>query len=123
MNAIHLKCERDPQGGIANLTFDKTSGTYRSGFWNITVEDAENLIGGWLYLHEAKTVTSQFGGQIVQFEQVERPELAKKDRIVLVVEPSKSCRGQKWRGKRHEMAWTGGVIAGSLPHEQDAIAA
>ena len=123
MNAIHFKCERDPHGGLTNLTFDKDSKTYRSGFWNISVEDAEKLVGGWVYLHEAKTVTSQFGGQVLEFEQVEREELAKKERIVLVLAPSKAGRGQKWRGKRHEMAWTGGVIEGSLPHEQAAVAA
>lgn len=123
MNAIHLKCERDPQGGLTNLVFDKASGTYRSGFWNISVADAERLVGGWIYLHEAKTVDLQFGGQVLAFEQIEREELARKDRIVLVVAPSRAGRGQKWRGKRHEMAWTGGVVEASLPHEQLAAAA
>ncbi|WP_051328625.1 hypothetical protein [Geminicoccus roseus] len=123
MNAIHLKCERAPQGGLINLSFDKASGTYRSGFWNLSVEDAQRLVGGWIYLHQAKTVASQFGGMVLEFEQVQREELARKDRIVLVVAASLAGRGQAWRGKRHEMAWTGGLVEASLPHEQEAAAA
>ena len=118
MNAIHFKCERNAQGGLTNLTYDKDAKTYRSGYWNISVEEAEKLVGGWVYLHEAKTVSSQFGGKVLAFEQVQREELARKERIVLVVTSEKEGRGQKWRGKRHEMAWTGGLVDLSLPHEQ-----
>lgn len=116
MNAIHFTCDRDVNGGLSNLTYDKESGTYRSGFWNITVDQAESLVGGWVYLHQTKATTSQFGGKILSFEQVTVDGPAPAERIVFVLTPSHDGRGQKWRGKQR--AWTGGVVEASLPHEQ-----
>lgn len=118
MNAIHLKCEREAGGGLSKLTFDKPSGTYRSGSWNISPEEAESLVGGWVYLHEAKDVVSQFGGKVVTVEAAGRDAATGKDRVMLIVAPSRDGRGQKWRGQRNETAWSGGVIEASLHHEQ-----
>jgi hypothetical protein len=116
MTSIHLKCARDGGGGLTNLTFDKASGTYRSGSWKIGADAAARLVGGWLYLHEAKAVPSQFGGRILAFEPIEQQEPAGKEHVVLVVRPVRECRGQKWRGA--EAGGIGGVIESLLPHEQ-----
>ena len=120
MNAIHLKCPRQNGGGLANLSFDKTSGTYRSGSWDISADDAARLVGGWLYLHEAKAVPSQFGGRVLAVEPVAPTQSNAREQVVLIVQPSCAARGQKWRGKRGETAWNSGVIPSSLPHEKDA---
>jgi hypothetical protein len=117
MNAIHLRCAREAGGGLANLTFDKASGTYRSGSWNIRADDAASLVGGWLYLHEAKTVPSQFGGKILAVEPAGQATDAK-EQVVLVVQPARQGRGQKWRGKGSMMAWSGGLVEPTLPHER-----
>lgn len=118
MNAIHLGCEREGGGGSSKLTFDKMSGTYRSGSWNISPEEAESLVGGWVYLHEAKDIVSQFDGTVVAFEVAGHDKAAGRDSVMLVVAPSRDGRGQKWRGKRNEPVWSGGVIEASLIHEQ-----
>jgi hypothetical protein len=115
VKSIHFICEH--QGiGWRNLHRD-SDGTYRSGYWDISREDAENLVGGWLYLHERKSEASAFGGKILEFEVVQREELAHAKRVVLRLEVHGDAKDQKWRGNTHNMAWTGGVVEAVLPHE------
>lgn len=114
----HLRCAREAGGGLANLTFDKASGTYRSGAWTIPADDAASLIGGWLYLHEAKTVPSQFGGKILAVEPAGQASPEAQAQVVLVVQPARQGRGQTWRGKGSMMAWSSGLVQPTLPHER-----
>jgi hypothetical protein len=48
MTSIHLVC-RDNQ----HLTPIKAP-VYESGDWDITLEDAERLVGGMIFLHQTK---------------------------------------------------------------------
>lgn len=97
---------------------DKASGTYRSGAWTIPADDAASLIGGWLYLHEAKTVPSQFGGKILAVEPAGQASPEAQAQVVLVVQPARQGRGQTWRGKGSMMAWSSGLVQPTLPHER-----
>jgi hypothetical protein len=74
--AIHFICGRDDGVSLNNLVVDKASGTFRSGQWDISEEDARSLVGGWVYLHAAKASPSEFGGIVLGFEPVVDASLA-----------------------------------------------
>jgi hypothetical protein len=42
---------------------------------------------------------------------------AHENRIAFFLEPSSAARGRSWRGADHSLAWTGGIVEASLPHE------
>lgn len=46
---------------------DKTRNLWESGYWPLTEQDAQKLVGGVLYLHRSKLASSHFGGQIVDY--------------------------------------------------------
>jgi hypothetical protein len=64
-----------------------------SSCWTIPERDAQQLIGGWIYLHpKAKTEASQFGSVLPSFEPCERREGAVRDET----SPSPSRRRKIW---------------------------
>ena len=46
---------------------DKTTQDWESGFWSVSKEVAESLIGGDIYLHKAQDKPSYFGGKITAY--------------------------------------------------------
>ena len=87
--------------------------TFKSGYWPITEEDAKRLIGGMLYLHEAKPEPSYFGGIVERFrvaEESEVPEPQLKGRMIFTFRPTLDMRGKPWEGRDDPMAFVGGVI-------------
>ena len=117
MLAIHLKCGRADGVSLNNLSYDKSNRSFRSGQWDISIDDARSLVGGWVYLHSAKSARSEFGGLVVGFEPVVDHSLAHENRIILVIEKRMEGTEQRWRGKSHTMAHEGGTIDAQLPHE------
>ena len=117
MRAIHFICKRDDGVSLNNLTFEKATQTYRSGYWDISVDEAIAVVGGWIYLHPAKSSLSEFGGIVQGYEPVVDASLAHANRIVLLVKASLSARGQPWRGQAHGMAHSSGLVEASFPHE------
>jgi hypothetical protein len=116
--AIHLICRLGPNGMWPdNVTNDPTTRVFTSGYWDLSVEDAERLVGGWLYLHTAKAKPSYFGGSVSGFERVVRDDVARANRIALKFHPSAFGRGQNWRGHDHSRTWTSGLIRAGLSHE------
>jgi hypothetical protein len=116
--AIHLICRHGQHGEWPeSVTHDPATKTFSSGFWDIPAEDAEALVGGWLYLHPSKAEPSYFGGPISGFEQVLRDDAKRQKRIAFKFHPNASGRGQRWRGHDHSRAWTSGLVQAGLPHE------
>ncbi|WP_147426211.1 hypothetical protein [Teichococcus wenyumeiae] len=115
--AIHLICKREASGDAKGVVVDRANHLFRSGFWDLTPAEADSLRGGWLYLHETKGTPSYIGGQILDFEQELKPELARQQRIIFLFKPKQEGREQRWRGRKHAMAWTGGPVPADLPHE------
>jgi hypothetical protein len=70
MHSVHFKCGRDDGINLNGVSFDKGKGVWRSASWDISVADAEALIGGWIYLHPTKAARAEFGGRILSFERV-----------------------------------------------------
>jgi hypothetical protein len=117
MHAIHFICRRNDGISLNNLSYDKESKLFRSGYWDISKAEAETLVGGWVYLHPTKSAGSEFGGVVTGFERVVVPELLRPERVVLLVEKRPEGFGQRWRGKDYGMAHTGQCVAADLPHE------
>lgn len=118
MQAIHFICKREDGVNLKGLKFDKERKTFRSGDWDISVEDAQSLVGGWLYLHPDKASPSEFGGTVLGFETVVNTTKARSERIILVVQKQQQAIRQRWRGKDHSMAHSSGVVDADLPHEK-----
>jgi hypothetical protein len=64
VRAIHAICHR-VNGEPQNLRkINIRNGIYGSGWWKVRTEEAETLVGGWMYLHESSKVRSHFLGKI-----------------------------------------------------------
>ena len=122
MKSIHFKCEREGSGFHRLSVVDRDTHKYCTCCWDITVNEAREVIGGWVYLHPIKkSEPSEFGGKIVDFEEVLLEEKGHPRRIALIFESRKEARKQIWRGKNYGMAFTGGPVPASFPHEYDNV--
>jgi hypothetical protein len=121
VKAVHLICGRNDYGCIENLTtVDMTTSMFQSGDWAFKEDDARSLIGGWIYLHPAKSETSEIGGVVSEVKCVLHKGDAIKERVNFTFESRSVAKGKSWRGAVHRTAWTSGIIEASLPHEFDA---
>ncbi len=118
MKVIHFICKREG-ARLKGVTFDKETNLFRSGQWDISKQQADELIGGWVYLHPNKASRSEFGGIVHSVESVTDETLSHAQRIVFVLEQRPEGRDQKWRGKEHTMAHSSGLLDGTLPHEKE----
>ena len=111
MKAVHLICRNDevtkrPKG------IDKIGGDhqYTSEAWDFSPEQAESLIGGEILFHQTKAEKSFFGGTITGYEEINRDDLARQERIKFTFTATLEAKNQPWRGHDHSMAWTSGII-------------
>jgi hypothetical protein len=121
MKAIHFICRRNLDGINLNgvSVVEKTPQLiYRTCCWDVSVQDAEALVGGWVYLHPKKTAASEFGGRVLRFEAGQTWEgKSHENRIAFFVQSYTEARGRRWRGADHALAWTGGVVEADFSHE------
>jgi hypothetical protein len=101
---LHLLCK-----DRVNLSRGAEPGTWESGFWDVSRENAATLVGGMLYLHQTKGDRSYFGGRISAFKEAET-EKARGTRIVFTFTFEEKGRGASWLGTKHAMAVKGGVV-------------
>ena len=118
VRAIHL-LNRFEGGKPANMHRYGDS-AYSSGFWDFSEDFAKQLRGQWVYFHETKGAVSYFGGVVTGYRLVKKPDFARPDRVELIFEPREKASGCSWRGKKHAMAWNGGIVPADLPHEESA---
>jgi hypothetical protein len=118
VSAIHLICRRDDGVSLKNLKFDRATKLYRSGKWDVSIEDAQSLVGGWIYLHATKNAPSEFGVVIQDFAKITDTSYAHPERIIFHVDSRLEGKGQRWRGQCHSMAHTSGVVDATYPHER-----
>ena len=111
MKAVHLICRRDevtkrPKG------IDPIAGNhqYSSVAWDFSPEQAESLIGGEILFHQTKAEKSYLGGTITGYEEINRDDLARQERIKFTFTATLEAKNQPWRGHDHSMAWTSGII-------------
>ncbi|NOK17642.1 hypothetical protein [Corallococcus carmarthensis] len=104
MASTHIKCARE-----LNLHAVKPP-IYNSGYWDFSPEEAAQLVGGTIYLHETKGKRSYFGGTVLSYEVVEVPEKANAKRIMFRIHSTAEAKNKEWRGTNHVRAWTGGIL-------------
>lgn len=69
MATIHLIERGDFPENLVRL--DAAAHEWESGFWYVSKETAERLVGGTILLHEAQDKPSRFGGEILGYRVVE----------------------------------------------------
>jgi hypothetical protein len=106
MKSIHLKCEDRKSLKCIKMP------TFESGYWDIPDADADQLIGGMVYLHQTKNEPSYIGGIVKEVRQEKRPEHAHSDRWLIVFDAVEAGKGTAWRGADHTMAWYSGLVDG-----------
>lgn len=88
MAAIHL-IEKGPT--LVKKVPDREN-EYESGNWTVSVETAERLVGGDLYLHPRQDAPSDYGGRIVGY-RVHEEGSALAGRVVFRFVFSQAYRG------------------------------
>ena len=77
--------------------------------WDISLEDADKLVGGHVYFHTTKNDKSYFGGVVTKYEVMEI-DARRTKRIKIYLTATIEAKGQVWNGKDHGMAWYSGII-------------
>ncbi len=107
MAHIHFLCRNR-----ANLRcVDPATRAYDSGDWDLTGEQAAQLIGGTLYLHNAKSERAYFGGKVTDF-RITEIGTARSKRIIFTFVSEAERKGASWPAvSNHPRAFTTGIIA------------
>ena len=70
---------------------DKTTQNWESGYWTVSKEVADSLIGGDIYLHKAQDRPSYFGGKITSYRVHDEGQW--KDRIIFLFTATMEHKG------------------------------
>jgi hypothetical protein len=80
-----------------------------SGDWDLSADEASELVGAMSFLHETKKQPSYFGGVIESYRQVQTDN-EHHQRIIFRFRFVPTGKGQLWSGANHARAWTSGVV-------------
>lgn len=118
-NRIHFICRKSPNGagliGVEQTRHPHFSFSYISGKWDVSEQDAQSLLGGLIFLHDAKTKTSSFGGLIYDWFKDPVPDKAHPDRISFKFLAVSEGRYAEWEGRNFMMAWQSEVVSENNP--------
>lgn len=81
-----------------------------SGYWDIPIEDAQQMIGGMIYLHEEKAAVSYWGGVIEDWRTEERHDVARPMRIAFRGRSISDGKDARWEGDSHQRAHYSGIV-------------
>jgi hypothetical protein len=85
---------------------------FESGFWTLSEASAAALIGGTLYLHEAKAMPAYFAGDVIGYRIAgphEPPDKPRPGKIVFILR-SREPERRVWEGQDHRRSWDSGHI-------------
>ena len=86
---------------------DRQKNEWESGFWPITEETAQKLVGASLHLHRSKNQPSHFGGPILSYRMEETGPHA--GSVVFIVRATVDCKdvkvGSKGWTKDYKIVW------------------
>ncbi len=118
VRALHVRCQRGDDGKMRGLSFDAQSGLYQIGWWDLSDDDATDLVGGWIYLHAPTSITSELGGRVRSFGRSQIGSLPK-GLFNFVFDFSPAARNVEWRGRHFADTQnrTGGLVPADLLHE------
>ena len=64
VKAIHVICHYENGEPRHLRPINPVAGIYGSGWWGVSHQDAQELVGGWMYLHESSNQRSYFIGRV-----------------------------------------------------------
>ena len=114
MKTIHFICrkKRDGQGGLEGVSgVSGEQDTYTSEAWKVNFSDMQQLVGGKIYLHQARAETSHFGGKVLEVYQINSEDDAPTSRVGFKFKAEREARGVAWQGRQDPQAWTSGVVS------------
>ena len=86
---------------------DRLKNEWETGFWAVTEENAQKLVGATLYLHRTKHQPSHFGGKVLSYRIEQSGPSA--GSVVFTIRASVDCKDVKTipRGwaKDHKIFW------------------
>jgi len=82
---------------------------FDSGYWDVPLENAQELVGGNLFLHESKAAMSHHGGRVIHVRLADA-STNYPGRVIFRFEALAEAKGRKWEGKAHKMANDSGNI-------------
>ena len=130
MKVLHLICTLEEGSNTKRRGLRVIPGTsnrrWKSGWWDFTVEQIEELMGGKVYLHDTKRKVSYMGGTVVDYKEIDMTSETiqklqklghndiitpkKTKRIVIVFQNELDERGRKWEGRDYSMNYSGDII-------------
>ena len=93
MASIHLIEKGSASGSVKAV--DRETHTYDSGYWKVTVQVAQRLVGGHIYLHSHWADLSHFGGIIDSFHVFSKAGSAESGRVVFRFQARLDHKGVK----------------------------
>jgi hypothetical protein len=118
MPSIHFHCRATAGGGHLGLSaVDPTH--HRSECWFFLPSMRSRLdevVGGWIYLHERKDQPSYIGGVVTSIDPCTRKR--QNDGVAFIFEQRPEGQGQTWRGVDNAQAVHGWIVPFSFPHER-----
>jgi hypothetical protein len=100
MLAMHAICRREGNRPRNLRDIDTQRGHYGSGWWMLKPEEADSLVGGWLYLHETSSRESHFVARIDAIGE------RKDDGAIELIVTKQRVPNQRWRGRKAGQAKT-----------------
>lgn len=128
---IHFICQLEAgtnfrRRGLRPLRRGQST-VYCSGWWDLSEDEARRFVSekGQMFLHNTKQQGAFIGGTVTDYEMVRMDRETIENLKALghksIIEPSNElrvqltfvsepgCKGAKWRGTAHAMAYTSGV--------------
>jgi hypothetical protein len=81
---------------------------FKCGTWDISEAEANALVDGMIYYHEAKSSPSYFGGKVLRWKWGHREGGGLG--VVFTVESTPEGRNRSWEGRDYSMAYWSGVL-------------
>ncbi len=100
MLAMHAICRHEGNRPRNLRDVDPQMGRYGSGWWMLKPDQANNLVGGWLYLHETSGELSHFVARVDAIGE------RKDDGAVELIITRQRVPNQRWRGPKAGRAKT-----------------
>jgi hypothetical protein len=117
MKAIHCICHRE-NGEIRGMRhIDPSNGLYILDCW--IVENPEELIGGWLYLHERCAEGAYLAGIIREVTPCITRDQWQRKGVAFTFRVDRRGDRKRWRGPAANQQRFVNVVSGDYPHEKD----
>ncbi|MBI1201447.1 MAG: hypothetical protein GC182_02940 [Rhodopseudomonas sp.] len=103
MKRIHLICRN--RDGITVLKMPD----FESRAWDISEDEAKEIVGGMICFHETKAPPSYFGALVTGY-RIEHTDNAHSARVVFTLTALPDAKSRAWSGRADVMASYSGIV-------------